>query len=536
MSDSRQNGVGIGGDSTRRQVLQAGVFVGATATLGGLLYGCGGGGGSSTTQGGTTTAAEAGTPGGILRIASRTASQPVIDGLAARTTPEIVRSHLVNDWPVNVDPEFKLVYPIAEPWETNAKGDRWTVRLKDGVEFHNGKTVSADDLIYTLKRLIDPKAFANSGPVFMKPLPEITRMRKLDPLTVQISLSGPNAVLDWLLGNGGNFPLVPVGFDPKKPVGCGPFEFVSFTPGDRAIFKRFENYHGQKAFYDEVHSIDIEDPTARLNALYAGQIDMVTEPGLDQAEAVKGQGQEFLAAQGGYQSYVAMKCDTGPLADPKVRLALKLSIDRDQVLQNAFNGFGEICNDVWGREDPDYDTSLVRERDVEQAKSLLSEAGMSDVSLELVIRQRDQNFGQVIQQNAAEAGINIELRVVASDAYYAPENYNEPPLVTDSVQGFSFLGYYPFFLAPGQFFNRMKWENAEFEKLREQAFGITDPEARKPVVQQMMKIFFEDGPMLIPVNNAQSTAYTPKIKGLVQSDKVGFGNGADVFQTQYFAK
>lgn len=505
---------------TRRQVLEGALAGGAAIAAAGALSGEAFGAGTQRR-------------GGTLRIGHPIESQPVIDGLAARTAGEILRSFMLNDRPINVSPVFRLEYPVAEFIRPNKTATEWTIRLKQGVEFHNGKTLSADDLIFTILRMNNPRNFANSFSILQPPLPKLYRVRKLDNRTVRIRLTGPNAVLDWLLSDGGNFPVLPVGFDPKNPVGCGPFRLVSFVPFDRAIFRRFANYHGPKAFVDEVQSIVIADPTARINALYSGQIDIVQQPTPTDAGGAAANGFSLLRARSSFITNVQMKCDVPPFNDNRVRLALKLAIDRQQIRNNGFNGFGLIGNDVWGRGDPFFNQTLKRTRDVERARSLLRQAGKAGVTVEMVIRTRDLPYAQVIQQNAAEAGFRINIRVVPGAAYYAPATFQTAPLLIDKVQGFDFLSYYVNFLAPGAFFNRMKWTDQEFETLRAQAIRTIDDAARKRIVQRMMRIVFDRGPWLIPVHDDMLTPHSPRVAGFAKADAVGYGQGANQIHKLY---
>jgi peptide/nickel transport system substrate-binding protein len=497
---------------TRRQVLQGAAAGGAAIAAAGALAGT----------------ASGATRGGTLRIGNAIESQPNIDGVVQFTAPEILRSMMVYDRPILVGPTFKLEYPIADAFEPNKDASQWTIRLKKGIEFHNGKTAGAEDLVYTVLRLNNPKVGANAYGSMQAPFPKLHRIKKLDSRTVRLMLDGPNSVLDWLLADGANFGLMPAGMNPKQPNGTGPFKFVSGTPGDRFTFARSANYHGQKAWVDQVVSIDIPDTTARVNALYSGQIDVVSQPTPADCRVAVTRNQELLQPRSSYQiANIQMRTDAAPFNDPRVRLAFKYCLNRQQIRTNGLAGFGTIGADVWGRYDPAYIPTLKRDYDLDRAKSLLKAAGKDGVTVDMVCRARDLAFAQVVQQNAAAMGMKINIRVTSGAVIYSPANLYGPALFVDAVQGFSFLGYVSGFLAQGAFFNRTKWNDKTFFNLLDQALKQTNANKRKVIVQKMMRIFFDRGPWVIPVFGQYLSLYSPKVTGWTKADAVGFGLGAN---------
>lgn len=175
------------------------------------------------------------------------------------------------EWDENMLPRLAL----AEFAEPNHNASEWTIRLRKGLEFHHGKTVSADDVIFSLQRLTDPKLaspFRN-----LVQWIDRDRIQKLDQYTVRIpfisSIAGFVALPETWVNFGG---IVPTDFDPiHNPVGAGPYKVKEFIPGQRSVFTRFENYFkADRPYADRFEVIDFKDQVSRLNALLAGQIDL----------------------------------------------------------------------------------------------------------------------------------------------------------------------------------------------------------------------------------------------------------------------
>src|SRR3954471_811658 len=239
-------------DMTRRDALRKAIAGGAVLSTSGLLAACGGssGGGSSS---GSTGSSSAPAPvklrtGGVLRVGSTgggakdtsDAHQPTTAAPQPTTDPDIMRQWTLYESLAVRTPDFsKLEMLLAESIEpVGSKPNAWTVRLKPGIEFHNGKTVTADDVIFSLKRITDPKdpKTGNSSLSYI----DRDNLKKIDERTVRIPLKLTNAAFPDDLGQYFNA-IVPTDYDPKKPVGTGPFKFQSFSPGQRSVFVKNPN-------------------------------------------------------------------------------------------------------------------------------------------------------------------------------------------------------------------------------------------------------------------------------------------------------
>src|ERR687898_24543 len=228
---------------TRRQVIRAGAAGGLALGAGGVLAGCLGG---DDDDDGTANAPQA-QPGdfrrgGTLRVgATGGGAEDTVDGHKPTSDPDIMRTwQLFEPLAVRNAAFTELEMVLAESLEAEAnKADIWTVRLKPDLEFHNGKTVTADDVIFSLRRILDPKdpkvGAASIGYIDAKGL------KKMDERTVRIPLQFANSSFPEDIGQYFNN-IVPVDFDPENPVGTGAFKFDSLQPGEQSTFLRHENY------------------------------------------------------------------------------------------------------------------------------------------------------------------------------------------------------------------------------------------------------------------------------------------------------
>ncbi|MGN6172868.1 MAG: ABC transporter substrate-binding protein, partial [Streptosporangiaceae bacterium] len=258
-------------DMDRRSVLKGLAATGALAVPGLGLAACGG----SSAPKPHSTAAQI-KKGGTLRVAlTGGSSADSLDAQSAVTTADFARIFQLNEPLIGFGPDAHLVPILAEELTPSSDATSWVVRVRPGVTFHNGKPLTADDVIYSLKRIVNPKApLPGAAPLAAV---DTAGMKKLDSRTVKIPCHTPYAILDQTLANY-YYNIVPAGYDPKAPVGTGPFKFGSFTPGQESVFERYGSYwqHGQP-YLDKVVITDFADETSQLNALTSNQADMVNQ-------------------------------------------------------------------------------------------------------------------------------------------------------------------------------------------------------------------------------------------------------------------
>jgi peptide/nickel transport system substrate-binding protein len=514
---------------TRRQVIRGGLAGGLALTGGaGLLAGCGGSNssGSNTQSQGQAVKLRR---GGRLRVgATGGGAEDTVDGHKPTSDPDIMRTWQLYEPLAVRNPEFtKLEMVLAESLEAEAgKADVWTVRLKQGVEFHDGKTVTADDVIFSLRRILDPKdpkvGAASIGYVDAKGL------KKIDDRTVRIPLQFANSTFPEDIGQYFNG-IVPVGFDPKNPVGTGPFKFKSFSPGEQSTFVRNPNYwvHGEP-LVDELVIIDFTDATAKVNALLGGQVEAINNVPFSQLASIQGNPKlrAVISETGSWQP-ITMRVDAPPFDDNRVRQAFRLIVDRKQMVEQVLSGQGRIANDLYAPFDPCYAKDLPqREQDLEQAKSLLSQAGKSGLRVELVtgdIFRGVIEAAQVFAEQAKGAGVQVKVRKVDTGTFYG-DNYLKWPFAQDFWSTRTYLTQVAQGSLPSSPFNETHWSNPEFVKLIRQARGELDDNKRCELLHAAQKLEYDEGGHIIAYFSNAVDAHSAAVGGIVPA-RSGFTLG-----------
>ena len=534
-----------GEGATRSEFLRGALGAGAVIGAGGLLAACGGGG-SSGTSSGAGTAASTGSPaagrlgqGGSLRIGLATGSSA--DSLSpwvSFSNGDAARQFAMYDSLTQIRGSKEKLEPtnmLIEELTPNKDGSVWTIRLKSDVEFHNGKTLDVDDFIFTTNMITNPKTGAFNIGRFI--LFDVKNAKKLDKLTLRLPLVTPVAIMPELLGAGSVANIAPVGFDPKKPVGTGPFKLKSFTPGRETVFERFENYWGDKAKVDELHLVALPDETARVNALLSGQIDVLDSVPFAQLNTLKANKDLNVSSlPAGNFFPIAMRVDLPPFDDVRVRQAMRLSVDRKQVIQTAYLGQASQGNDLFGFSDPVLDPSLVRNQDLEQAKSLLKQAGKEGVTVTLTaapVGAGAIESVQVVAQNAKAAGFNVKLRQVDAGTYFGP-NYLKWPFSIDTWPGLTYLVLITTNDGPNSHVNLTHFDNARFNKLFTQTIAELDPNKRADMAHELQKIEFNEGGNIIPAFPNYTAAYSKKVGGFFPANLTGGAVDAGFYNTLGF--
>jgi peptide/nickel transport system substrate-binding protein len=503
---------------TRRDALRGALAGGAMLGVGGLLAACGGadGGGGGVAGPGGGTSAEGVRDGGILRVGvAGGGSQDTIDAHTSSTDPDIARSFQLYEPLAIRNADFELEMVLAESIEPGKSPDEWTIRLRDGVTFHNGKPVTADDVLFSVQRIMDPKD-PKRGAASISYI-DLASSKRLDARTVRIKLKIPNVGFPDDIGQYFNG-IVPTGYDPKNPVGTGPFKYKSFSPAERSVFVKNPDYWQEgEPHVDEVEIIDFPEETARVNALLGQQVDAITN--LPAAQIALAQGTDALkvliSETGGWQPFT-MRVDQPPFDDVRVRQAMRLIVDRDQMIQQALSGQGRVANDLYSPYDPAYNRDLPqREQDLEQAKSLLKQAGQSDLRVELVTSPVFHGIveaAQVLAEQAKGAGVTISVRKVDSGTYYG-DNY----LNWGFAQDFWFTRTYLSQVAQSTLedapFNATHWNDPEFVKLIDQARGEVDKDKRTELLHEAQAIEHERGGLIVWSFSNQVDAYSTNVAG-----------------------
>jgi peptide/nickel transport system substrate-binding protein len=502
---------------TRRQVL--GAAAAGTGAL--ILAGCGSSGSP------TTTPASAANPrrGGTFRWGPQDSSTlDSVDPLQGGSeTNSAIASMVYDTLTREASSSITAVPFLAEEFTAAPDLSYWTFRLREA-EFHNGKPVTADDVIFSLRRVLNPKSPGTAAALLSSI--DASRLKKLDSRTVRIYLKYPDvSIPDGLTDNGAS--IVPVGFNPKNPIGSGPFKFESLEPGVRGVFVRNPNYwQSGKPYLDQVEMIGFADPdTTRVNALVSGQIDAASaiSPSLmPMVDSASGLNVMLYRAT----SYITweMRMDVPPFDDVRVRQAIKLIANRPQMVEQAFSGsrFASVGNDQMADFlDPLYDHSIPqRVQDIDQAKALLKAAGREGLTVPLTVSPITSGVveaAQVLQQQAKAAGVTIQVNNVADvGAYESKSAFSSVFKIDfgDPISVFNHLGYT---LLPDATYNLSNWRNPKWLSLVTQARGTLDLAKRKELMSEAETIFHNEGTQAVFAFQNSAFAWSKRFGGVTQT-------------------
>lgn len=499
--------------SRRSFLTTAGTMVGAFAA-GGLLASCGGNGGtaspspSASVTGGIKR-------GGSLRVAlvglSATDSR---DPAAATTAGGYCLARQMFESLMVYGPDGALMPSLAQE-VTAVNAGEWVVRLRDA-QWHDGKPVTADDVIFTFQRILDPKnPLPNASAVaFIDP----ANMKKEDSKTVRFVLKYPSVTFADALAS----PLqsiVPVGFDAKNPVGSGAFMLDQFAPGERYTLKRFNGYRvAGQPYVDELVLIGFPDSSSEVNALIGGQVDVA--PGMDATlvRVVEGAGDTFVVDEYESSSTLCwvMHCGKAPFNNVKVRQALRLAVNRAGIVNQVYDGHARIGNDIFDPFDPAYASDIPqREADPEQALALLKQAGHDRISVELTgapVAATANKQNEALVSQAKAAGFDITFRKVDVATFYG-DSYGTYPLSLSFWGNLSILDQAGLTIVEGSPYNGSKWSDKEFDKLFKQALAESDFAKRKEIMHRMQEIEWERGSYLVAQFQNALTGYSSKVSG-----------------------
>ena len=478
--------------------------------------------GATTAETTATTVAAAGQKGGTLRVGVVGSTYDLMDGqyIVARAD----QARMVTGWePIaNYDDDFNIAFNNSLAEEIEAKApDLFVVRLKQGIEFHNAKTVGAEDLIYSFNRLIDPAL--GIAPALSEFL-DANSFKALDDRTVEISLLKPSvAFLNGMADYGAN--IVPVYYarfdgDPTTQIGTGAFKLKSFTPGSESVHVRHENYWGT-SFLDEVQIIDFSDQSALVNALTSGDIDVAIDIPYAQAGAIESNGDLVLleSAAGNWQT-ITMRVDVAPFDDVRVRQAMRLIVNREEMVQRVLSGHGRIGNDMYGVLDGSYPKDFAqREQDIDTAKQLLKDAGQENLEIELFAPDDTAGlpeYATAFAEQAKAAGINVTATVLDGGTYWGAE-YTQRAFATSYWSTRPYLNQVAQGALPTATYPETHWPPAgsNFEDLYNQAIAEVDQEKRYAIIREMQQMEYDDGGNIIAYFQNLIDGHAASVQGAV---------------------
>lgn len=495
---------------SRRALLGGSMALG----LGALLTACG--------QGETALlAAPSGPPqrGGKLRVGlAGGGAADSLDPHSPVSTTDIARVVNLYEPLFYRNEDFVLTPLLALSAKPDAEAKTWTVELRPDVKFHDGRPVTAEDVVASFARITNPKdpktAAADLG--------ILDEVAVISDTVLEFRLNTPSATLDDSLGQY-SVGIVPADFDIKNPIGTGPFKVSSFDPGRQSVFSANEYYWREgEPFLDELVILNFSDDDALINSLLSTQVDAIGQIPLALLEVIGADPRiSILNSQTGAWLPFTMRVDKKPFDDVRVRQAFRLAVDREQMIEQVLSGNGTVGNDLYSPFDPGYAKNLPqRTQDVAAARQLLAEAGYPDgLDIELVtapIQSGAVEAAQVFAQQAAASGIRVKIRRVDSTTFFG-DDYLSWTFAQDFWYTRNFLPQVSNSSLKSSPFNETHWDDPEFNALVKKAVVTVDEAKRNALIAQAQKIEYDRGGYIIWGYPNQADAFQSYVAGLIPS-------------------
>jgi peptide/nickel transport system substrate-binding protein len=410
---------------------------------------------------------------------------------------------------------------VAESWSASADASAWTFKLRKGVTFHDGKSMTAADVVASMNHHRGEKSTSAAGPL-VKP---VTDIKVDDPYTVTFVLDGGNADFPFILSD---YHLI-VGpekdgkLDWKSGNGCGAYKLTKFDPGVVATFERNPNYYrDDRGWFDKIEMISLVDLNARTTALVSGEVDAIDRLDLKTAPLLSRKPGVNIHSVPGTQHYTfAMDCRAAPYSDNNVRLALKYGVNRQEMVDKILFGYGSVGNDhPIGPGQRYFNKDLAQTSyDPDKSKYYLKQAGLD--SLDVSLSAADAAFGGAVdaavlyQNSAKESGINLTPVREPNDGYWSDVWMKKPFAAVywggRPVEDQMFSTAYE----TGAAWNDSFWSNKRFDELLVKARAELDDDARRAMYYEMQEILNQQGGVIIPMFASYVFA---------TSDRVGYGD------------
>jgi peptide/nickel transport system substrate-binding protein len=491
------------GAISRREFLRYGSVLGISVPILGGITGAMG-------YGLTPSLARAGTPGGTLRygqIVPAGAVNPVTiaDGGGLTVMSQFGETLVLSA------PDLSAQPLLAESWSPNADGTVWTFKLRQNVKFHNGQTMTADDVVATFDRLADPEMGSNALSVFSGLLSK-GGTRKVDDHTVEFHLDVANGNFPYAVSTDNyNSIIIPAEFPEDYEatmIGTGPFKLEKFTPKVGASFVRNPDYWGAPPLPDRVEVKFYDDYQPQILALQGGEIDIIQQLPVLQAVAILSDPNfAVISTPSSAHQQVHMRTDMDPFKDKRVRQAIALCLDRPKLVDGLMRGRAQIGNDSpFMAAYPSTDPSVPqRQMDIAKAKELMAAAGMAagfQTTLTTEKYLEIPDYAVLIQNAVKEIGIDLQLNIMDQGAYYGDAVPGKSPWL-DSEMGITDYGHRGvpnvFLQAPLMStgtWNSAHFNNAEYDMLVNSYIASLDLESQRATAGKIQTLLLDETPLI----------------------------------------
>src|SRR5215207_2374518 len=516
----------------RREFIRRGTVVGMSLPLVGFLASACGSGDKDSGSGGTPATQEdvKVTPGGTFRSGLQLPGSD-LDPVIVNNQGALGTLGQSGEFLIYSDQHLTPVPRLAESWKSNADGSQWTFKIRQGVKFHNGDPMTTEDVAATFNLHADPDAGSNALSAFTGVLSK-GGAQAVDDTTVVFELDAPNGNFPFTASSDNyNLIILPKGFDPeswsKTFMGTGPWKLEKYTPNVGVTYTKNPDYwdKSRQPLPDRNEIKYYEQEDAAILGMQGGEVDL-----LAQFSAVNGKALltdpninviELRAAQ---HRQLHMRTDKEPFNDKRVRQAVALLLNRDNIVKGLLEEKADYGND--SPMAPVYKTTdksvHQRKQDVEKAKALLAEAGKENFSVELRTWRVFEvpQYAALIQNDLKAAGINVKLNITDAATYYGDAVYGKSPWL-DSTFGITEYGHRGvpnvFLDAPLKSdgtWNSAHFKNKDYDKLVNEYVAAIDLQSQRTAAKKIQEMLLDEVPIVFAYFYFYLTATKPDIAGV----------------------
>jgi peptide/nickel transport system substrate-binding protein len=430
------------------------------------------------------------------------------------------------------DEKTNIVPALAQSWEITNGGKTYTFKLRPNVKFHNGQPMTAEDVKYSIERVLDPKT-ASPWRSWLEPIKEI---KIVDPLTVQMNLDAPYPLLGSFAGMRAAG-IIPKGLAERENlkiagIGTGPFKLVEYVPQDRIVYARNPDYWDQPLPYlDGMVFKVLTEENARLAALRAGQIQYAFLSAQGAAQLEGAQGVSVMKSPFAWVALHYISVVDKPLSDARVRRAMRMAVDTNEVIQKAVYGAGVPSGPVptgYGDWYLEPQSLPYLKPDVEGARKLLAEAGYPNgFKVEIKCSPQYPEFVAntlVVQSSLKKIGIDVTVTQMEWGAFVADNRKSDQSGGREGGQIFASAntfrpdpdGYiYAYFHSQGNL--NKGYRNPKIDPLIAEARSSSNHAERRRLYQQVQRTLVEDSANFWWYAKFNIEAVSGKLQGYAQS-------------------
>jgi peptide/nickel transport system substrate-binding protein len=434
-----------------------------------------------------------------------------IDPLTVADTGGVCLLSQTGEYLTLSDPDLHLRPWLAESWQPNRDGSVWSFKLRRDVRFHDGRPMTSADVVATMERLADPANGSVALSAFAGALSK-GGTRAVDDYTVEFHLDAPNGSFPYLVSSDNyNAIILPAayagGFE-RDFIGTGPYRLERYTPKVRALFVRHDGYWGAPARIERSRFIFYDSIQAQVLAMQGEQLDVLLHAPVQGSQALLADRRlNVLALKSTAHEQVHMRTDRGAFADARVRRAIALCLNRDNLVRGLFRGMASAGNDspfapLFAATDPSVPQ---RQQDLRQASELLQAAGRArgfraTLTTERFVEMPD--YAVIIQNAVRPIGVELSLNVEEQSAYYGRAVYGQSDWLDSEmgIEDYAHRGVPNIFLTATLgsrgTFNAAHFRNVDYDRLVAGYIAALDPAAQRDAAGRIQRLLLDETPVI----------------------------------------